>query len=240
GGENHVGLTQQSPRQDAKAAMAASLTKNGTMPQPANGNMQPANAVGLGAELQANTALASADQPAGMRFGQVLEQQGDTGLRHTFSPGNTPADQVAVKVKQAISGGATKVDIHLKPAELGRVHVQINTDADGQSHVTVTADRKDSLDLLQRDARMLERALQDAGLKTDSNNLSFNLRGDDQGQQQAKQNGQREGAEKFDLNGEGDEEINMDETLPESDMALTYSANRAYSLSLEWGLDISV
>ena len=34
------------------------------------------------------------------------------------------------------------------------------------------------MDLLQRDARDLERALQDAGLRADSGSLSFNLRGD--------------------------------------------------------------
>jgi hypothetical protein len=33
------------------------------------------------------------------------------------------------------------------------------------------------MELLQRDARDLERALQDAGLRADSGSLSFNLRG---------------------------------------------------------------
>ena len=41
----------------------------------------------------------------------------------------------------------------------------------------VNADRPETLEALQRDARGLERALQDAGLRTDSNSLSFNLRG---------------------------------------------------------------
>ena len=38
------------------------------------------------------------------------------------------------------------------------------------------ADRKDTLDLLQRDASGLQRALQDAGLKTADNGLQFSLR----------------------------------------------------------------
>lgn len=47
----------------------------------------------------------------------------------------------------------------------------------------VTVERPETLELLQRDARGLERALQDAGLRTDSGSLNFNLRGD--GQQSA-------------------------------------------------------
>jgi hypothetical protein len=35
------------------------------------------------------------------------------------------------------------------------------------------------LDLLKTDARGLEKALEDAGLKADSNSLNFNLRGQD-------------------------------------------------------------
>jgi flagellar hook-length control protein FliK len=51
----------------------------------------------------------------------------------------------------------------------------------------VVVDRPATLDLLQRDARNLERILQDAGLQTDSGSLSFSLRnsgGDAQGQSQ--------------------------------------------------------
>jgi hypothetical protein len=40
----------------------------------------------------------------------------------------------------------------------------------------VVVDRPATLDLLQRDAKALERALQDAGLQTGSGSLSFNLR----------------------------------------------------------------
>ena len=43
----------------------------------------------------------------------------------------------------------------------------------------ITADRADTLDLLQRDARILQNALQDAGLQADGNSLSFELKGQD-------------------------------------------------------------
>ncbi len=48
---------------------------------------------------------------------------------------------------------------------------------DGRVNAVVTADNKDTLDMLQKDSRELERALQQAGLQADSGSLSFNLRG---------------------------------------------------------------
>jgi len=44
----------------------------------------------------------------------------------------------------------------------------------------VSIERPETFELLQRDARGLEKALQDAGLKTDSNSLSFNLKGEEE------------------------------------------------------------
>lgn len=51
---------------------------------------------------------------------------------------------------------------------------------DGRVSAVITADRADTLDMLARDAKGLERALADAGLRTDSGNLQFNLRGEGQ------------------------------------------------------------
>jgi flagellar hook-length control protein FliK len=162
----------------------------------------------------------------------------DAQLRHAPTQGENPAEQVKVHLQNALADGSRRMEIQLKPHELGRVDVRIDTDADGKSHVTVTADKRDTLDMLQRDARSLERALADAGLKADSNSLSFNLRGDE-GQQQAKQEQQDKSQQaKFDLN--GDYADDLESKLDTSEMALTYDAGRAYRLSLDWGLDISV
>jgi hypothetical protein len=49
------------------------------------------------------------------------------------------------------------------------------------------ADRQDTLDLLRRDAPQLERALNDAGLRTSNNGLQFALRDQGQSQQQQQQ-----------------------------------------------------
>ena len=91
-------------------------------------------------------------------------------------PGATPGaavDQVAVKLTSSAKDGGGKISIRLNPEELGKVDVKLEIGRDGTVRATVSADRPETLDLMQRDARALEKALQDAGLKTDSNSLQF-------------------------------------------------------------------
>lgn len=96
-------------------------------------------------------------------------------------------DQVVVNIAKAAAEGLDKINIKLKPASLGQIEVQLEIASDGRIHAVIAADKAETLDLLQRDARALERALGEAGLRTDSSSLSFNLRGqggqsDDSGQ----------------------------------------------------------
>src|SRR3546814_837329 len=101
-----------------------------------------------------------------------------------------PAEQIAVQVQRAQVAGQEQINIKLHPAELGRIEVKLENASDGTLRAVISAERSETLDLLQRDARGLERALQEAGVKTDSGSLSFNLRGQGQGQeQQAEGNG---------------------------------------------------
>jgi len=102
------------------------------------------------------------------------------GAARTAPPVPVPADQFAVHVARAAASGTDQISIKLKPAALGQVDVKLEVTHDGRVAAVVTAEKADTLDLLQRDSRALERALQDAGLKTDSNSLQFSLRGEGQ------------------------------------------------------------
>ncbi|MEX2644443.1 MAG: flagellar hook-length control protein FliK [Acetobacterales bacterium] len=86
------------------------------------------------------------------------------------------AEQVTVRIVNAVNQGAERVQIQLRPEHLGRVEVKLDFGHDGRVHTTVTADRPDTLAQLQRDSGALERALQQAGLNTDSGSMNFNLR----------------------------------------------------------------
>ena len=87
-----------------------------------------------------------------------------------------PHEQIAVQIRDAMQNGNTRLTVALHPVELGRVEVKLDIDKDKNVTATVIVDRPATLDLLQRDAKALERALQDAGLQTGSGSLSFNLR----------------------------------------------------------------
>ncbi len=89
----------------------------------------------------------------------------------------TAVDQVAVKLAGTAAGGGDRVTIRLNPEELGKVDVKLELGRDGLVRATISAEKPETLDMLQRDSRALEKALQEAGLKTDQGSLSFDLRG---------------------------------------------------------------
>jgi flagellar hook-length control protein FliK len=99
-------------------------------------------------------------------------------------PPHIVAEQVAVTLRQAVSSGSDHIQIQLQPADLGAVDVKLSINHDGRVTVVVSADRSDTLNLLQQDASSLAQALRDAGLQADSSSLSFNLRGGYQFNQQ--------------------------------------------------------
>lgn len=94
-----------------------------------------------------------------------------------------PVAGLAVEIAGRALAGKHHFEIRLDPPELGRIEVRLDVDRDGSVTSHVITDRRDTLDLLQRDSAALQRALQDAGLKTPDNALQFSLR-DQSGQPQ--------------------------------------------------------
>ncbi len=105
--------------------------------------------------------------------------------------------QVAVQIGRAVDAGSNSFNIRLDPAELGRVDVKLDIGHDGRVNAVIGVDNEKTLQLLQREHGSLERALQDAGLKTDSGSLNFSLNHNNDGSQtadQGKDNGTRPSA----------------------------------------------
>ncbi len=111
-------------------------------------------------------------------------------LASTFGPASAPIQApgastpgvpatsaaIAVEIVARAKEGSNQFDIRLDPPELGRIDVRLDVDKSGAVSTRLTVDRPETLDLLQSDARGLERALQSAGLKTDDGSLQFSLR----------------------------------------------------------------
>jgi len=84
--------------------------------------------------------------------------------------------QVAFEVVRQFNQGASRFQIRLDPPELGRIDVRMQVDGDGNVHARMTVERAETLDLMQRDQRSLEKALAQAGLDSGKTSLEFSLR----------------------------------------------------------------
>lgn len=106
----------------------------------------------------------------------------------------TPLNAVPLEIGLRALAGAKRFDIRLDPAELGRVDVRLDIDDSGQVKATLRVDRVETMHLLQRDARTLERAFEQAGLKPSDGGIDISLR--DQPGQPNQGQAQREAQER--------------------------------------------
>ncbi|UUX50506.1 flagellar hook-length control protein FliK [Nisaea acidiphila] len=119
----------------------------------------------------------------GSSFGDTLRANGSERAANAQEarqplPG-AAAEQVKVKLVKAAQGGLDRIKMQLNPSELGKVEVRLEFGSDGGVRGIVTVEKPETLSLLQRDARQLEQALQDAGFKTGGDSLEFQMRGGD-------------------------------------------------------------
>ncbi len=157
-----------------KSEGAASLMAMNMAGPKAKEVAQPLTPVGSGLETLAFTSELGVEQAQrpneltghGKMFSAEFARQN--------APTN-PTEQVAVQIRQHSASGFDRIQIQLEPAELGRVEIQIELGKDGRVQAMVSADNQDTLDLLQRDSKMLQQALEQAGLQGDESSLEFSL-----------------------------------------------------------------
>ncbi len=173
-------------------------------PAPANGNApaltiaqtlsgqasSPQNSAASTTSAQVESAAAmdgkTASQPAGLGGGlrsagsyDFASQLSATRVARGGSAGLPQAiEQLAVQLHKTVKQGQNEMTIQLRPAELGKVEIKLTFLEDNKVQGTVTADKASTLSLLQKDADVLQRALQDAGLQADPGCLDFSLRGE--------------------------------------------------------------
>lgn len=71
--------------------------------------------------------------------------------------------------------GDSEMRIKMDPPELGNVTVKIKFGKDGSAQMHLTAERPETLAMLQRDVASLQKTLQEAGLEVSQDSLSFDL-----------------------------------------------------------------
>jgi flagellar hook-length control protein FliK len=84
--------------------------------------------------------------------------------------------QLAFELVRQVNEGNSRFQLRLDPPELGRIDVRLDIDKAGQVNARLVVEKSETLDLMQRDQRALERALQQAGLDSSKTNLEFSLK----------------------------------------------------------------
>lgn len=139
---------------DSKPASAASSNTRPETPAPA--------AAPVAAAAQAAQAATTATRAIHAAYAAPVQQL------------NIP--QVAFEVARQFEAGNTRFQIRLDPADLGRIDVKLDLDKQGTISAHMVVERPETLDLMMRDQRALQQALQHAGLDTSKTNLEFSLR----------------------------------------------------------------
>ncbi|KAA2235459.1 flagellar hook-length control protein FliK [Salinarimonas soli] len=94
---------------------------------------------------------------------------------------NVPLGAVPVEIGLKSLAGMNRFEIRLDPEDLGRIDVTLEIGDAGEVKARLVVDRVETLALLQRDAKTLERAFEQAGLKATDGSVDMQLR--DQGSQ---------------------------------------------------------
>lgn len=163
-------------------------------------------------------------------------------MKLAHASAHTPVEeQISVHIRKAVDEGVDHISLKLTPPELGKLHIKLEISHDGRAQVLVTADNKDTFDMLQRDARGLQNALNEAGLKADSGSLQFDLR---------EQPGQQQGNAGFEFEQQqGNASGGNGETTPQNGQSAAANVDVAsslhesgveYNITASEGVDIKV
>ena len=184
GGNATPQAAAQTPQAAPQAPGGAFAALVGPSPQDVNADRSEPSALRMTAA--SDSTATSPDPLAGLKSlsltgGTAPQPPQQTGAAaqppapSTHLPPHTPAVPVSLGIAKALTEGHRRITVRLDPPELGRVEVRLDFAGDGTVKAFVRADNHHTLDLLQRDSRLLERALTDSGLKADSGSLNFSL-----------------------------------------------------------------
>lgn len=138
----------------------------------------------------------------------------------------SPTQSVAIQIAAKAQNGAQQFEIRLNPPELGRVDVRLEFTKEGQVTTHLIVERPETLDMLSKDARQLEKALSDAGVDIENDGLTFSLQ-----DQESQGSSPQEQNEQFTQSAELENEAQVQTIEPET----IYR-----QLSATSGLDMSV
>ncbi|MBE6459140.1 MAG: hypothetical protein E7010_04980 [Alphaproteobacteria bacterium] len=115
---------------------------------------------------------------------EIIAKAEETSLRDVYKGmGRDAVEQVKVNIIKSAVKGVDKIEIQLKPEDLGRVHIKMQISKDGKLQADIIASRQETLDILQKEAETLQKAFNEAGFDTDNSSFSFSFRGEEEQKQ---------------------------------------------------------
>jgi flagellar hook-length control protein FliK len=174
------------------ASGGAGPTSQSTVPAAAGGNLQVGELAQHGGHAPAKEAATSSSAPlstntAGGEVSMMGESTPSIDTATTTStsqPGHRadapriPAahlSMMAATMARRLENGNREFTMRLDPAELGQVDVKLEMLPGRKVRAVISAEKPEGLAELQRSARDLERALNDAGLDLSEEGISFSL-----------------------------------------------------------------
>lgn len=142
------------------------------------GSVTLAHAGTVGSEMLANAKASAANDSSSTSFRDVYKGMGKEVV-----------DQIKVNITKSAVKGVDKIEIQLKPEDLGHIEVKMQIGKDGKLQAHIVASRPETAEILQKEIGNLQKAFNEAGFQTDEGSLSFSFRDDGQaGQNQERNN----------------------------------------------------
>ena len=162
--------------------------------EPLIGTLASANVANQASAVASQANLVDHDQPlepiaddriqAGdgeLADGLRLRESGSLMAERIYKGPNNlpPAIQISQVISQAINDKQSTLQVQLYPEELGGVDIELTMDAEKRVSVSIAVERPETLELLSREARQIERLLASHGLDLDNGlNLAMQNDGD--------------------------------------------------------------
>lgn len=134
--------------------------------------------------LENNSALNTIGASAQALKPELAAKAEETSLKDIYKGmGKEVVEQIKVNITKSAVQGVDKIDVRLKPEDLGHVQIKLQISKDGKLQAEIIAGRQETMQILQKEVESLQKAFNDAGFEADSGSFSFSFRGEEEQKQ---------------------------------------------------------
>lgn len=182
---------QSAPAANASAAPVAAAVNVAAPAENAGSSVAAAKVASVGeisGNVTSHAAAGNGEILAGARS-EAADKSSGTSFRDIYKGmSKEVVDQVKVNITKSAVRGVDKIDIRLRPEDLGHIEIKMQISKDGKLQAHIISSRPETMEILQKEVQNLEKAFNDAGFQTDDSSLSFSFRNEGQAGQEQDRN----------------------------------------------------